>query len=450
MFNLIPAGRSLRFYALISWMIPGALAVIACFFAFFGSSLITYRGELQRVQDELREKSTVAARRISAELLIGQRGAVQSVSKLLKRELQLNSIEVTSKSPVCTFTAPDSTCLISSQGLITVYQKAPFVTDTYFVGVSTSGPAFWEVLQPKSLLWSTLPIAIMLGFGLLFQRIILRKYFLRPVHALVETSIGDAEPKAHWPTEIREIADHLYRSFKGRDEEVFSQIARGVIHDLRTLIHTPLCAIDLVEEQPPGSEKRLKRLEHLQSVSRQQLPKMKEIIDNTLDGSRDIGIKIAEASVRQTVARAVKTLEGLIEQTKTAVKIEDDLDGMSIPHDSTQLERAITNLIKNGIEACQDGDQDSRRLKAVRVAMRKNSDSVEIDVEDAGPGLPTYHGRTFRPLRSTKAHGSGLGLIVSKKIVEAHGGEILPGSSDILGGAKFTVRLPMNTEAGGL
>jgi two-component system, NtrC family, sensor histidine kinase HydH len=265
---------------------------------------------------------------------------------------------------------------------------------------------------------------------------------LKPVEALIETSVGDKETKAYWPKELREISDRLYKSFESRDQAVFSQIARGVIHDLRTLIHTPLGAIDLVDEQSPGSEKRLARLEHLQSVSKSQIPKMKEIIDTTLDGSREIGISPKYAPTRLAVDGAIRTLDNLIKQSRTEIKVRDEVGPRTLQHDPTQLERAITNLIKNGIEACQEQAKASKITPCIQVSLRTEAESVEISIEDNGPGLPTSSPRVFRPLKSTKTHGSGLGLVVSRKIIEAHGGELVPGRSVDLGGARFTIRLP--------
>jgi signal transduction histidine kinase len=64
-------------------------------------------------------------------------------------------------------------------------------------------------------------------------------------------------------------------------------------------------------------------------------------------------------------------------------------------------------------------------------------------VEDDGPGIPVERrGRVFDPYFTTKADGTGLGLAIVKKIVVEHGGVIEVGASELLSGARFSVRLP--------
>ncbi len=65
-----------------------------------------------------------------------------------------------------------------------------------------------------------------------------------------------------------------------------------------------------------------------------------------------------------------------------------------------------------------------------------------LEIEDSGPGMPTSSKKTFRIMKSSKPNGSGLGLLVSKKIIEAHGGDISVETSESLKGAKFIISIP--------
>jgi signal transduction histidine kinase len=438
--QVLPPGRSLRFYSAVSWLISGGLALVSCLMFFVGTAFISYRAEVNRNRHELIRKSEIAARRLSAEILIGQRGSVTTVSEILSRELSLPAVAISSQDPPCPAVEG---CALKTNDTITSYYRVPFVADRYYAVVSAPAPKLGDFFQLRYLLWGTLPIAAVLAFGLIVQRFIFRRYVVRPIEALVETSTGDKESKPFWPKELREISDRLYRSFEERDQAVFSQIARGVIHDLRTLIHTPLGAVSLVDEQAATSEKRQARLEHLHAVARTQLPKMKEIIDTTLDGSREIGITPLRAPLLSSVEGAIRTLDSMTKQSRTSIRVIDTSDNVLALHDPIQLERAITNLVKNGIEACQE-NKGADAL--IQISIKQSPDAYEIHVDDNGPGLPYSPSKSFRPLKSTKVHGSGLGLVVSKKIVEAHRGELIPGRSELLGGAKFIIRLPASAE----
>jgi signal transduction histidine kinase len=107
--------------------------------------------------------------------------------------------------------------------------------------------------------------------------------------------------------------------------------------------------------------------------------------------------------------------------------------------DATQLERALVNLIKNGIEAANASSSN----KTVLVKARLSGEEVSISVEDSGAGLGREPEDVLTSLRSTKPHGTGLGLFVSKKIIEAHRGRLVAGSSSGLKGAVFEVTLPV-------
>jgi two-component system sensor histidine kinase HydH len=103
--------------------------------------------------------------------------------------------------------------------------------------------------------------------------------------------------------------------------------------------------------------------------------------------------------------------------------------------DALQIGRVIANLVRNASEAMPEGG-------TIRVATRGDAESVEVCVRDAGPGLPAeVLPQLFEPLFTTKSVGTGLGLALSKAIVEAHGGTIR--AANIAGGgAEFVVRVP--------
>jgi signal transduction histidine kinase len=439
--RLVPPGRSLAFYSLLSWLVPAVAAASVCAFVFLATTAIQFRSERSRLESKLFEDSNTIARRISAELLLGPRGSSTSVAASLKEDFGLRKVEVHAGAPPCGQNT--EACVTRAGSQLNAFRSVPLAPSPHFIVLERTGPSLWAFLKISTLLWSAIPIALMLALGIFFQRLVLRSYMLRPVQALVETSTGDKEPRHHWPREIREIADRLTESFERRDEAVFSQIARGVVHDLRTLIQSPLAATELAIDSKEDPARRLKRLENLESVCAVQLPKMREIIDTTLDGSRDIPVTPQERSVVHAIKGASRTLEPLLARTGAALEFNGATDSFVVMHDAVQLERVVTNLLKNGIEAAITRPDRPRR---VSIRVEDLADKVIIEVEDSGPGLRVAPDRLFRPLKSTKPHGSGLGLVVSRKIIAAHGGALVPGRSELLGGAKFSIVLPRAVE----
>jgi C4-dicarboxylate-specific signal transduction histidine kinase len=124
------------------------------------------------------------------------------------------------------------------------------------------------------------------------------------------------------------------------------------------------------------------------------------------------------------------------------VQVEIDLD-TSLPvvlGDRVQLEQLLLNLILNAVEAMQDVDERSRVLR-VRSA-RDHHGRVVITVQDSGIGIqPGDADRLFDPFFTTKPDGMGMGLSISRSIVEAHGGELWA-SSGRERGAELSFALP--------
>jgi signal transduction histidine kinase len=122
-------------------------------------------------------------------------------------------------------------------------------------------------------------------------------------------------------------------------------------------------------------------------------------------------------------------------------EIEDDLQDLTV--DRARIRQVFENLIINALEVM--GERGRLTLRA----QRTQDNILLIEIEDSGPGVASdVKEKLFYPFFTTKANGSGIGLSVARKIVEAHQGaldvENVPG-----GGARFTVRLPMDTTAQG-
>jgi len=110
-----------------------------------------------------------------------------------------------------------------------------------------------------------------------------------------------------------------------------------------------------------------------------------------------------------------------------------------IAADRTQLEQVLVNLIRNAIEAVAEcGSPD----KSVRIRLLQVDGESELAVEDNGPGVPAELAeRLFKPFETSKQHGMGLGLSLSREIVKAHGGRLWRDAT-VTAGARFVLRLP--------
>ena len=110
----------------------------------------------------------------------------------------------------------------------------------------------------------------------------------------------------------------------------------------------------------------------------------------------------------------VRRVAGL--ETRLQVKLKPGPD-LTIQADPDQLEQLLINLLRNGVDAALETGG------GVIVGWRKNASHVEVRVEDDGPGLSST-GNLFVPFFTTKPGGSGIGLVLSRQIAEAHGGTL--------------------------
>jgi signal transduction histidine kinase len=105
------------------------------------------------------------------------------------------------------------------------------------------------------------------------------------------------------------------------------------------------------------------------------------------------------------------------------------------------LQQVLLNLILNGMDAMANTPESQRCL---RIRMGENDHDIEIAVTDAGQGIPPERlPHIFDSFFTTKEEGLGLGLSISKWIIEAHRGHILA-ENDVNGGATFRFTLPTN------
>jgi signal transduction histidine kinase len=125
-------------------------------------------------------------------------------------------------------------------------------------------------------------------------------------------------------------------------------------------------------------------------------------------------------AVNEVIGEMVELLRG--QATRHGVSLRADLanDVPGVIADRVQIQQVLMNLMLNGIEAMSD----TGGVLTVKSQLREHG-QIEISVNDTGPGLPPGKAdQIFDAFFTTKPQGSGMGLAISKSIVESHGGRI--------------------------
>jgi len=174
-------------------------------------------------------------------------------------------------------------------------------------------------------------------------------------------------------------------------------------------------AIERVAEQAERARQIIRRLRELAKKGEAEMQ-----VEN-------VSVTIEEASALALV--------GVGQGLKLDIRVAEDATEAVI--DKIQIQQVLLNLMRNAIEAMVSSDR-----REILVTAKRLGDRIEIRVADTGPGLPaTVRARLFQPFVTTKPEGMGVGLSVSRTIVEAHGGD-LNADDPATGGTVFRFTVP--------
>jgi PAS domain S-box-containing protein len=150
-------------------------------------------------------------------------------------------------------------------------------------------------------------------------------------------------------------------------------------------------------------------------------------------------------NVNALVTDAAHLLEAEALREEVAMQVQMAPDIVAVEIDAVQIEQVILNLLRNGLEAMRPRS-DGERTLVVATSM-PNPREVEVMIRDTGDGFPPeVAAHLFTPFFTTKPHGLGMGLAISRSIIEAHGGRISATSTP---GRGTTVRFALPVHAGG-
>lgn len=421
--------KQIKHYIFHSWLIAGVIAFSASLILFFTLGFFSYNKATEIAKSELTEKATKAARRISAELLLEGRGSPESVRLQMQKDFSIEQIEI----------LPINQFLKTNSDYIQVQVPIPNLESKFYLSAAIKGIEYHNHFNFLLLVSCFSLIGLIVISGLWIQIKYLKKHIIKPIESLVAISTGEKVACDNWPAELQEISNKLNQSFREREQVVYSQVAQGVIHDIRTLLQSLQVATDLASEKQ--SEERYK---NLLAVSKSKLPNLLAIINTALDGSREIKIQPTSSDLIKTLKNSIETNQAIAISKNIKIDFETKSESLITVHDPVQLERVFTNILKNAVEAVEDYQNVDKKIKITCENLLPNK--VKVTVEDNGHGLPSKAENVFRLLKSTKTHGSGLGLLVSRKIVEAHSGSIKASHSVDLKGAKFEIEMPREVQ----
>jgi C4-dicarboxylate-specific signal transduction histidine kinase len=140
----------------------------------------------------------------------------------------------------------------------------------------------------------------------------------------------------------------------------------------------------------------------------------------------------------------VALLSSDLQRSHVTVQTEYAEDLPAITADRVQLQQVILNLLTNAADAMSDV-RDRQRRVTIRTS-RDGERGIVLSVHDVGAGIAADAEEVFQPFFTTKTNGMGIGLSVSRSIIESHGGRLWA-AANVDGGATFSFSIPVAPKA---
>lgn len=257
---------------------------------------------------------------------------------------------------------------------------------------------------------------------------------LKRLHLIAEVFANALERKR---TAMRDakLREELFRSSQAA---VVGELAASVAHELNQPIAAILSNAEAIQsllegEQPDMAEIRtaINEIIHDDNRAGETIRRLRALFqrEQLEKEALDIG------EVMREIGRLIQSL-ALAGNVSFVLDVARPLPRVWV--DRVQVQQAVLNLVRNALDAVHESKQG---FKKVVLKVRKKAGCVVIEVSDSGPGIdPSMAPRIFDPFFTTKQSGMGVGLAMSRSIVEAHGGRL--SVADTATGATFVIELP--------
>lgn len=204
-------------------------------------------------------------------------------------------------------------------------------------------------------------------------------------------------------------------------------LAAGVAHEIGNPLNAISLNLQMLERDPADREAI--------AICKSQIRRLDGIIRGFLGALRPTKPNLQPGYVAEPLKNCLSALRGQFEERRIAVTLDIPSAVPAVALDKDKIEQVFFNLLKNSLEAMKDGG-------SIAIEITVDDRDIAIAVTDSGFGMSQSElQHLFEPYRTSKEHGTGLGLMISARIIRDHGGTIAAESEEGKG-TTFTIRLP--------
>ena len=273
-----------------------------------------------------------------------------------------------------------------------------------------------------------------------------------PIIAMISTIIGNlAYINISLECNLYKEKTNLINAAKVNEEQLLNQIAQlnrqhslgemsaAFSHELTQPLTAILTNSEIIKLTLQDTPVNLKNIEHFVDRIEQNTLRANQIIEKIRQFIAPHTIKKTRLNANKIAKETAELIKSLAKTNKITLSFDLSKTSLIVLADHTQLSQVLFNLFRNAIEAMQNC---AERTLYIQTGIENNH--AFIKVRDTGPGIsPENINNIGTQFFTTKANGLGLGLSISKSIIEQNDGQLLIGNHP-LQGAEFTVVLPLD------
>lgn len=357
---------------------------------------------------------------------------------------------------------------LDPSGQTTYSVQFPIVRDNKVIGYLVLHGVVDEVdqlLHHTDLVRSAWIIVTLLT-GMIFV-VLLAFQFTRPISNLVSatTRVAQGDLRVHLPDSGSDEMGRLARTFNemvGRLREsrqlqqrlneaeklsLLGRFAGTVAHEVRNSLNFINLSIDQIRAKHLGVETaRAREIERNLARVKDEVGRLNRLVNDFLAAGRQAPPQLAPCDLAAVLEEAVAIVEKQANTQDISITTELPPALPRLEADAGQMKTCFLNILTNAVQAMPQGGRID--VSAAILSANGSPGRLQLRFADTGPGIPPEdREKIFAPYFSTKATGFGLGLAITRKIVQDHGGQIFAAEAGT-GGTLMVVELPLEAPAG--